>query len=59
MKRISLLRISQKKTLYVFQKAIKFFEELIELFTTKGEWILDGFGGIGDCMMHEQNNFNV
>ena len=29
------------------QKPLKFIEELIKLFSLKGDWILDGFGGLG------------
>ena len=36
-----------QKPLHPDQKPIGFYEKLIELFTLKGDWVLDGPSGIG------------
>ena len=46
-----LLRESDHKPLSVNQKPVKFFAEMIKLYTTTGEWILSGFSGLGKLIL--------
>ncbi len=39
-----------KKPLTDAQKPVKFFEALIQIFTNKDEWVLDGCSGLGNTM---------
>lgn len=32
------------------QKPLKFMDELIGLYSAPGDWVLDGLGGIGECI---------
>ena len=36
------------KVVNKFQKPLKFMKELILLYSTSGDWIFDGLGGIGE-----------
>ena len=41
---------SNQKPLDPGQKPILFYENMIELFTMKDDWVLDGLSGIGKCL---------
>ena len=43
-----LLSETDHKPLCTQQKPVKFYKDMLSLYTTEGEWILNGFSGLGE-----------
>lgn len=41
------------------QKPVKFLEKIVELFSSKGDWIFDGLGGIGIINSYCANTIQI
>ena len=48
---------SNQKPLSLMQKPVKFFGTLVELYSTEGDWILDGYSGTGLFLYYVYTNY--